>query len=191
MVLLLFGVQVAFADNWGSNHASGNTSAHPCDTTLFSQCVDDNNSDAILFVGTVAQSHKDAINWSIANYNSVAPAIFMYISTLPPNLVDVQVKDQTAGMNGAWAWGACDVAASYGGTDPKRWCKPEILTWNLSYEATKYPTTTNKRDVACHELGHTMGLRHTVDSTSCMVNASQFTTTTSTDDRNDLTVNYP
>lgn len=188
---VLFAASQVNANNIGSHVATGGTPAHNCDTSIASQCVNNNNSDAIIFGTPLATSHKDAINFAIADYNAHNPGIFLYISALPPDLVDVIVSDTTIAGNGAWAWGQCRSPATTGGTNPNAWCYPMLLKWNLAYEASKYPGLTARRDVACHELGHTMGLRHSNEASgSCMINGSTTFTTTSSHDRTMIAGQY-
>jgi len=39
--------------------------------------------------------------------------------------------------------------------------------FNLSYKAAKYSTLTRTKAIACHEMGHTLGLRHNTTA-ACM-----------------------
>lgn len=179
------------ANNFGSNVGTGGTPAHACDASMSSQCINNNSADLIIWGSPLAQSHKDAILFAIDDYNAHNPDIFMYISALGPDLVDVIVSDTTMTGNGQWSWGQCRSPATYGGADPNRWCYPVLLKWNLAYEKSKYPGTTAKNDIACHELGHTMGLRHSNELTgSCMIYASTTYVTTTTHDRAMLQGHY-
>jgi predicted Zn-dependent protease len=191
VIMLLVGASQVNANNIGSHVATGGTPAHNCDTSNLSQCVNNNNNDLIIFGSPLAQSHKDAINFAIADYNAKNPGIVLYISVLGPDLVDVIVSDTTVVGNGSWAWGQCRSPATTGGTNPDAWCYPVLLKWNLAYEASKYPGTTAKRDVACHELGHTMGLRHSNETSgTCMINASTTFTTMSAHDQTMIAGQY-
>lgn len=42
MLSTLMSAPVARANNWGSSVGTGGTSAHVCDTTVYSMCVADN-----------------------------------------------------------------------------------------------------------------------------------------------------
>jgi hypothetical protein len=59
-----------------------------------------------------------------------------------------------------------------GGNHPDRWCRGQKIRYNERYESTDYSTTADARKVTCHELGHTIGLRHTASSASCMYQAA-------------------
>lgn len=85
----------------------------------------------------------------------------------------------------------------YGGTDPRKWCRPQRIFYNLAFEQNYFPTDNPKRYIACHELGHTIGLRHSNESTgTCMISATitpkyvPTFTTTSGHDRNHLLAWY-
>ncbi len=73
---------------------------------------------------------------------------------------DVRGFDYTYGLNGAVGWVICPPPpVSQGGSHPNHWCYGQELRFNLSY-GSYYDTQTERRWVACHELGHTVGLRH-------------------------------
>jgi len=66
------------------------------------------------------------------------------------------------------AW--VDCYAGSAGSDPSRTCQVSALYVNNDNINTSTGGNTNyQRGVACHELGHTVGLRHT-SGTTCMVN---------------------
>lgn len=73
---------------------------------------------------------------------------------------DVQVHDYTYGNNGAIAWVVCPDNATTGGSHPDKWCYGQHLRYNLTY-GSAYDTWDERRKIGCHELGHTVGLRHT------------------------------
>ena len=186
LVLALLGVLmvtgVVAATNFGGPRDAG---VH-CDTTPSSQCVANNASHTVYFEYATS-ALRDATLWAMTNYNNVAPPIDMAEVFPPATDRDVTVRGDYVGYTGWWAATMCATNASYGGAESPlpgtRWCRPQILQFNRTYEASKYPTTTNKRAVACHELGHTVGLQHTTSTTSCMRSGNQTVTTTNSHDR--------
>ncbi len=104
----------------------------------------------------------------------------------------------------ALAYTACAAGADYGGSDANhtRWCRPQRFVYNTFYAASHFPTDNNKRYIACHELGHTIGLQHPYPSPSeppqtCMKSATitpkyvPTYTTTSTVERAQVDAYYP
>lgn len=175
-----------------------------CDNTPQSQCVADNSNHTVSVF--VTGSYATQIRWAMANYTSVAPPISMTESyPSPPNYADVQVNFITS-ATAALSWGQCAAAAgsggvTYGGSDAghTRWCRPQIIYYNLTYESGYFPTDNNKRYIACHELGHTIGLRHPASgepTATCMLSATitpKFVptyTTTSTLERTQVDAYY-
>jgi predicted Zn-dependent protease len=64
-------------------------------------------------------------------------------------------------------------------------CSVDWVNINLTYS----PPATR---VACHELGHAMGLRHNLDTSSCVMSSADGGTSQylSTHDKDHLTNNY-
>lgn len=83
-------------------------------------------------------------------------------ATTTDSAPDVWVFDSNYGDNGALGWVDCpadNTATGY--HDPSRpetfWCRGQYLRFNSYYNSQLEPII---HKVACHELGHTLGLRH-------------------------------
>ncbi len=77
-------------------------------------------------------------------------------------LTDVIAYSGDYGENGAAGWVNCPPDAPQGlNTRGDRWCRHQELIFNLNPRYASYLGDDGSRDyVACHELGHTIGLRH-------------------------------
>jgi hypothetical protein len=75
---------------------------------------------------------------------------------------DVIVYAADYGQNGAAGWTYCPPDAPQGiNTHGHRWCRHQELHFNLNAQYAAFFADGGSRDyMACHELGHTLGLRH-------------------------------
>ncbi len=156
-VLLLAAAMPVMAVNFGSNVN------HPCDTTVNSECVANNGIHTVYFGTSAVNVFDDGVRWSITNVYNPVRDVSASVTTSTP--ADAQVYDYTYGLNNLYGWTFCASNATYGGTDPDRWCRPQNVYLNTTYAGT-VNTTAERRYLGCHELGHTLGLQHQVNSTS-------------------------
>ncbi len=101
-------------------------------------------------------------------WNDYDPTDLVVTETTNSSIADVTVYDGNYGLNGAAGWVECFAGEpDQGGSHPNHWCQGQSLRYNYSYSSF-FNDATSLAYIACHELGHTIGLRHTGDSTSCM-----------------------
>ena len=81
--------------------------------------------------------------------------------------LDVLVTDYNYGFTGILGWVECLPGSAVSGSQPRVRCDRQKLRLNGSYRSY-FNTAGKRRSLACHEIGHTVGLRHTSDSASCM-----------------------
>jgi len=157
----------------------GSNQPDPCDTATSSQCVAPNDSHYI-FMGTSVETQTvNAFEWALTYYSSKNSDIVV-ARTSSPDIADVRVSDAEYGDNNLLGWGSCSTEQGtlYGGSaaNHSRWCDPQIIRWNMTYYAPFLDVSTERRYLACHEFGHTIGLRHQTPRldhlSSCMINFS-------------------
>jgi hypothetical protein len=74
---------------------------------------------------------------------------------------DVRILEDFFGLNNALAWVNCPPDASPVGSHPTLRCFNQTLKYNVTYAYSEpYTTSEGRKFIACHELGHTVGLRH-------------------------------
>lgn len=198
-LIVMVTAGTAMATNFGGPRDPG----YHCDTIPeTSKCVGENTSHSVFIESSVDAELVEEIVWSVANYTAVSD-ISMFISTSSSSDVKVRAVNYGSGETW-WASGACETAGPptiYGGSETplpgNRWCKPQIFRYNLYWRASKYPTDNNERSVTCHELGHTIGLRHPNSGTgdpdwtnSCMKLSNQTKITTTSHDRIHIDARY-
>jgi hypothetical protein len=137
----------------------GSSYSHDCDTTIQAECVADNGYHKVYVHASGAYNTES--RWAITMWDTEAHPLQMYEIAPPAIERDVEILLQNLSTM-ALAWTKCDSPATYGGSNANhtRWCRPQLFVWNTRWEADYYPTSDNKRYVACHELGHTIGLQH-------------------------------
>lgn len=105
-----------------------------------------------------------AIQWAMAN--ALDPTV-MNTVLVDDEVYDVQVRDANYN-NFLVVWTSCPPGAATSGSHPNRVCRGQRIRFNLQH-MTDY-TLKQRRSTACHELGHTVGLRHVSisDAETCM-----------------------
>jgi hypothetical protein len=158
------------AGNFGSNTNSDDEVAHTCDTTLASQCVANNGTHVVYKVNLTANISA-AVDHAVAEAHAIRD-FSAFVWCCNDNTQDVNAHDGDYNNTTWWAYTACTPAATHGGTAPLAlWCKPQDNVFNWDHADQWDAAPEGRRTVACHELGHSFGLRHTDDSASCMRNA--------------------
>ena len=149
----------------------GSSYAHICDETPLSQCV---ANDANHFYGFVdlSTSRQAATQRALSSLYGPNSDINVFNS----NNSDLRVYEADSAVD-AFAWGQCAVGATKEGSDAAhtRWCQPQNIYWQTSTAAASKVNTTAKYNyIGCHEVGHTVGLRHRSGTpTTCMVGTSR------------------
>lgn len=101
---------------------------------------------------------RDRLQYSFTDQTNVV-AYFDQSDPYP----DVRVADYNWGNNGWLGATYCPSNnTGTGGSHPYRWCRGQLIKFNAYYywNATALQDWTVRHHVACHELGHTLGLRH-------------------------------
>ena len=149
----------------------GSSYANICDATPLSQCV---ANDANHFYGFIDLSTSRQAATQRALSNLYGPNSDINVFTT--NNSDLRVYEADNTVN-AFAWGQCAVGATYGGSNAAhtRWCQPQSIYWQTATAAASKVTTTAQYNyIGCHEVGHTVGLRHRSGTpTTCMVGTSK------------------
>ena len=112
--------------------------------------------DATLSIG-LAESLRDTM---IEDYEPTK--LEMILQDAVTAETDVIAFSQDYGNNGAAGWVNCPPDSRQGiNRQGHRWCQGQELHFNLNPSMTIFFADDGSRDhVTCHELGHTLGLRH-------------------------------
>jgi len=112
--------------------------------------------DATLTEG-LASSFRDTM---VEDYGPTK--LSMVVDREVTDATDVIAFSEDYGENGAAGWVACPLDAPQGtNAAGHRWCRGQELFLNLNPRYSVFFADDASRDhVTCHELGHTLGLRH-------------------------------
>lgn len=116
------------------------------------------NSHVFHYYSLTAQTAA-AMDWALVNVYQPIRDLYVYWTATYGN-ADVIVFDLYWG-DGPIGWVDCPAAASQGGVHPGHWCFGQSLYWNQTFTARPDWIDFQRHYVACHETGHTLGLRHT------------------------------
>jgi hypothetical protein len=143
---------------WGSNYA------HKCDTTVYSQCVanDINHFYGFVDLSTARQAASQRALSNLYGANSE-------INVFSTSSTDLRVIE-TYSLVDIFAWTQCAAGAVTHGSDINHegYCQPQQFVWQTHANAANKVNTTAKYNyIGCHEVGHSVGLRHR-DASTCM-----------------------
>jgi len=135
-----------------------------CDPTLVPpRCVSVGN-DSIHRV-YIDPAVPNGIAWAVRRSMSgdYGPThLVMRLQSRITRRTDVIVRAGNFGQNGAAGWVWCPPSSPQGvNGHGDRWCRHQRLIFNLNSTYRAFFADRGSRDyMACHELGHTIGLRH-------------------------------
>lgn len=159
---------------WGSNWPDPCTRAAGED----SQCVANNTLHLYLLNSGLTTARRNAAIRGFTLYNDNTEVSAVQVTSD----WDVYVTQESWPLINAYAFTKCAPAPApplpdpltYGGsaTSHTRWCRPQWFVWNTYGNAgSRVDSTAKYNYIGCHEVGHTIGLRHRT-SGSCMFSPS-------------------
>jgi hypothetical protein len=123
--------------------------------------VGDNPTHHVYFDVTLTDGLAEALRDTM-NQDYEPTKLTMVVDEERTDQTDVTAISEDFGENGAAGWVACPLDAAQGfNSAGHRWCRGQELFFNLNPRYAIFFDDDASRDhVACHELGHTLGLRH-------------------------------
>jgi hypothetical protein len=122
------------------------------------------------FFNTGGQAWIDAFNAATRDaYHNPTDLEVSRIGNSQNTDVRVSVATYNTGLNG---WVSCPSDAVRSGADPNENCWNQFLKIDLANTSSAFWDAARRKSLACHEFGHTVGLRHDNDSSSCMTQSA-------------------
>ena len=162
LVALLVATQVAGAqaDHGGRPISSLFRCDRPVTPPRCTSVADDLRH-LIHFDDSLAEGLADSLRDTMAEDYGATQLIVLEQSEVT-DLTDVVAFSGDYGENGAAGWVYCPTEAAQGpNPDGDRWCRGQEMHFNVNSRYSVFFADDASRDhVTCHELGHTIGLRH-------------------------------
>lgn len=123
--------------------------------------VGDNLLHVVVFDATLSDGLADALRDTLAEDYGPTKLTTVVDETITDR-TDVVAYSEDYGDNGAAGWVYCPADAPQGvNAQGDRWCREQQLHFNLNPRYAVFFADEASRDhVACHEIGHTVGLLH-------------------------------
>ena len=124
--------------------------------------VGDGTTHRIVLDGSLAAGLADSLRQAMAEAYDRPTKLKLVVQSTVTRQTDAIAFSDDYGENGAAGWVYCSVGAPQG-VNPSgdRWCRQQEIHFNINPRYGIFFADDGSRDhVTCHELGHTLGLRH-------------------------------
>lgn len=123
--------------------------------------VGDDFRHNVVFDTSLRADLREAMRGAMANVYGPTQLVMIEQPVVTPT-TDVIAYSADYGENGAAGWVYCPSDAPQGqNAQDDRWCRHQELHFNVNARyGLFFDDTGSRAHIACHELGHTLGLRH-------------------------------
>lgn len=157
----LCGLTLSLATPVAGNNFGSTASPGEGDSPSSSVNLDPNSHHTIRFF-YIETLQRNATEWGLGRIDQSLMSTQVLADTTCSACTsqDVLITDGNYGDNGVVAWNSCPGTATVTGVHPERTCYGQIVRYNNGAYPEYYNSTLKRYRLGCHELGHTVGLRH-------------------------------
>lgn len=161
---LAFSARPASASNAGSTACTG------APRTCVSLSWFSNGTYRMYITASMGTNMTTELTWQMANIYTSGPTHLEMSRSFNAGLYEVWATTTNAPSTGLVGWVECQVGSVTLGAHPNQRCGFQNLYINSALIDTSTGDPNYLAAIACHEMGHTVGLRHTTNTSSCLRN---------------------